>query len=279
MEKNKLAFLTHSVLFLLVFLCSFFVFSVKTTAFEDFGEIQDRGVLANMYAINAFQVHYTNWMYYTMNVHTPGFIEQGVYNTRRSASKNPEYVPFYRWRAGPIQETGGKLDFYLDAGSRGFFVIKLPTMIAFTRDGRFMLDSKRRLVTLSGLYPVMGDTGEIVFPEGVKENDITVSRAGMLYAAGEPVARLRIAVFKSFTEMQSMDTLNGSVFVMTREMELLEGEEHYSITQGHLEQNNVLKGITGDILFAKNSYDVNVKSAQLLNRITGTASSLISPTQ
>lgn len=154
----------------------------------------------------------------------------------------------------------------------------MPTTIAFTRDGRFTLDSKNRLVTLAGMYPVMGDSGEITFPAGVDKRDITVSRAGMLYAAGQPVARFRIAVFKSFTEMQSMDTLNGSVFVMTRDMELLEGEEHYSITQGHLEQNNVLKGITGDILFAKNSYDVNVKSAQLLNRITGTAASLMSPT-
>ena len=66
---------------------------------------------------------------------------------------------------------------------------------------------------------------------------------------------------------------------MTKDMELLEGEEYYSITQGHLEQNNVLKGITGDILFAKNSYDVNVKSAQLLNRVIGTAASLMSPNQ
>jgi hypothetical protein len=59
----------------------------------------------------------------------------------------------------------------------------------------------------------------------------------------------------------------------------LEGEEHYSITQGSLEQNNVLKAITGDILMAKNAYDVNTKTAHLLNRVVDTAASLITPTQ
>ena len=47
--------------------------------------------------------------------------------------------------------------------------------------------------------------------------------------------------------------------------------------QGFLEQNNVLKGITGDMLGAKNSYDVSIKTAQLINRALSTAASLSAP--
>lgn len=256
-------------------LFSLFVLTGTVQAFENFEEIQDSGVLNNVYAMRAFQVHYTNFMFYTMNVQTPGFIEEGVYNSRRADSKKVDNVMFYRWRAGPIMETGRELDFYIDARSRGFFVVKMQSTFAYTRDGRFQIDSRGRLVTLAGQYPVMGDSGEIIIPEGYQS--ITCSRSGTLYVDGQRLAQLKTAVFKSFKDMRTMDTLNGNYFVLTRELELLEGPEHYAIVQGSLEQNNVLKGITGDILMAKNSYDVNAKSAHLINKTIGTAASLISP--
>ena len=171
-------------------------------------------------------------------------------------------------------ETNKELDFYIDANSRGFFVIQLPNAIAFTRDGRFMLDSKRRLVTLSGLYPVLGEEGEIILPEG---EDILVSRSGLLYVDGQPVTRMKIAVFRSFKEMQTLESLNGAVWVLTQDLETLEGPEHYAVVQGFLEQNNVLKAITGDILMAKNGYDAATKTAHLINRSLSTAAGLSSP--
>ena len=254
------------------------VFGVQiiTWGYDMHGEIQDKAVQTNLHALAAFQVHYTNFMFYTINVGTPGFIEEGVYNTRRKDG-NVEYVPFMRWRAGPPVETGRPLDFYLDAASRGFYVIKMPGTLAFTRDGRFQLDSRGRLVTMSGQYPVLGQEGEIFFPEGASVNDISISRAGLLYLGNQEIDRLRIAVFKSFKEMQTMDTLNGSFFVLTRPIQTIEGPEHYKIKQGWLEENNILKAITGDILMAKNAYDANAKTAHLINRVLGSAASLASP--
>jgi flagellar basal body rod protein FlgG len=246
-------------------------------AYTDEKEVLDNGLANSMAGLRAFQVHYTNFSFYTINMHTPGFIETGVYNTRRADTKKVEYVPFFRWRSGPIVETGRPLDFYIDAASRGFFVVKLPSSLGYTRDGRFFIDSQRRLVTLSGTYPVMGDDGEIIFPE--QYDSVTISKAGTLYVDGVYLSRLKTAVFKSKKDMQTMNSLNGSFFVLTQELELLEGDEHYSITQGHLEQNNVLKAITGDILMAKNAYDVNAKAAHLLNRVVGNGASLITPSQ
>lgn len=251
------------------------LFSQVSFGTEYFDEINDIGVMQNMYGLRTFQVQFLNFVFYTTNLHTPGFIEEGVYNTRR-VDGQIDYVPFYRWRAGPIVQTDRPLDFYIDAASRGFFVVKIPSTFAYTRDGRFFLDSKRRLVTLSGTYPVMGMNGEIIFPE--EYSSVTVSRSGMIYVDGQPLDRLKVAVFRSFKEMQTMDTLNGAFFVMTEEIPILEGPEHYAVIQGHLEENNVLKAITGDMLVAKNAYDVNGKAVHLLNRAIGNASSLINPT-
>ena len=263
-----------------IFLLSLFFYPLLTKitwSYDMHGDVQDKAVQTNMYAMAAFQVHYTNFMFYTLNVDTPGFLEQGVYNTRRENGK-VEFVPFTRWRPGPPVQTSRSLDFYLDAAGRGFFVVRLPGgALAFTRDGRFRVDSKRRLVTLTGFYPVLGEEGEIYFPEG-SDKEISVSRAGMLYMGGQEVARLRIAVFRSFKEMQTLETINGSFWTLTAPLETLDGHEHYKVEQGWLEQNNVLKAINGDIMMAKNGWEMNEKTATLINKTLSTAAGLAAPT-
>ena len=77
--------------------------------------------------------------------------------------------------------------------------------------------------------------------------------------------------------MQTLDDLNGSFFIMTKPIEIVEGAENYVIIQGALEQNNVLKAITGDIKIAKNGYESSLKIAQLINRALSTAAGLAAP--
>ncbi|MBH38038.1 hypothetical protein CL658_03295 [bacterium] len=269
-NNNVYRYLTMGILCMILSLTS------SNYGYTNFGEVQEDGVSTTLEAMRMFQVHYTNFMFYTINVGTPGFIETGVYNSRKKTENgyNLAYLPFYRFRAGPMIETNKELDFYIDANSRGFFIVQLPGTIAFTRDGRFLLDSRRRLVTLSGNYPVLGEEGEIILPEG---EDILVSRSGLIYVDGQPVSRMKIAVFKTFAAMQSFESINGAFFVLTKDVPVEEGPEHYAIIQGALEQNNVLKAITGDIMMAKNAYDANVKTAHLLNRALNTAGGLSSP--
>ena len=281
METKKIkASKKHNVLkiiYLGITLLILTIWPCKTNGYENYGEVQEKGVVTCIEGVRTFTVHYQNWMYYTINTHTPGYIETGVYNTRENIGDNAYEInikPFFRWRAGPMIETGKPLDMYLDANSRGFFIVQLPTTLAYTRDGRFVLDSQRRVVSLSGYYPLQGEEGDIVLPEG---NDILISRSGLIYVDGQPITRVKIAVFKSFTVMQTLESLNGSVFVATRELETLEGPEHYAVIQGALEQNNILKAITGDIGMAKNGYDVSVKTAYLINRALSTAAGLAAP--
>ncbi|RAP39157.1 hypothetical protein DID80_00705 [Candidatus Marinamargulisbacteria bacterium SCGC AAA071-K20] len=244
-------------------------------SWEDFQEIQDPGVRTTLDGLHAYIVHYQNWLFYTINTHTPGYIETGVYNTR-TVEGNTEIRPFFRWRAGPVIETGRDLDFYLDAASRGFFAVQMPTSLAYTRDGRFILDSQRRMVTMSGNYPLLGENGHIYLPEG---ESISVSRAGLIYVDGEPIDRMKIVVFKRKSDMtyDNIESLNGSFFVLTREIETISGPQYYLIKQGMLEENNVLKAITGDIGMAKNSYDATVKTAHMINKALGTAASIANP--
>lgn len=247
----------------------------NTYAWEDFSEVQDEGIKTTLEGLHAFIVHYQNWMYYTINVSTPGFIETGVYNSRTPDGQT-ETRPFYRWRAGPVIETGRPLDFYLDAASRGFFVVQMPTNLAYTRDGRMVLDSQRRLVSMSGNYPILGENGHIYLPEG---GEISVSRAGMIYVDGDPIDRFKVVVFKRKSDMtyDNIESLNGSFFVLTKEIETIEGPQYYIIKQGMLEENNVLKAINGDIGMAKNSYDATVKAGHMINKALNSAGSLASP--
>ena len=276
MVKNIMIKIVSKISFVGICFVVLCMASVNLHCYVHYDEVQERGVLSTLEGMRTFQVHYTNWLFYTINLGTPGFIETGVYNTRKKVKDGYEvdYFPFYRWRAGPFIETNKELDMYIDANSRGFFVVQLPNSLAFTRDGRFRLDSNRRLITLSGRYPVLGEEGQIVLPEG---EDILVSRSGLIYVDGQPVTRIKVAVFKSFKDMQSMDSLNGNFFILTEEISTLEGPEHYAIIQGALEENNVMKAITGDILMAKNGYDASAKTAHLINRSLSTAAGLSAP--
>ena len=77
--------------------------------------------------------------------------------------------------------------------------------------------------------------------------------------------------------MQSMEILNGSFFVLTRPIGTLDGPEHYAIVQGALQQNNILKAITGDVTVAKNGFDTSTKTAHLINQALSTAASISAP--
>ena len=247
--------------------------STPILAFEDFQEVGDFSINQNIDAMRSFEIQWENFLFYTLNVDTPGFIETGAFNSRMK-DKSIDAKDFFRWRAGPIVETNRDLDFYVDASSRGFFVIQLPTTIAFTRDGQFRLNRKRKLVTIRGGYPVLGENGEIVFPDGT---DISVTRSGLIFVNGDEVDRLKIAVFKNSKDMRYCESLNGTVFVLRKAVEFLSGYDHYAVIQGAVEKSNVLKAIVGDIATAKHSYEANAKIARLLTKTMGSSVQMANP--
>ncbi|NBV41158.1 hypothetical protein EBR96_00080, partial [bacterium] len=199
---------------------------------------------------------------------TPGYIETGGYN--QSKDGKIQMVPFYRWRSGPVVETNNPLDFYLDAESRGFFTVLLPSGLGYTRDGRFVLDQNRKLVMLAGNFPVLGERGEIYLPEG---KEIAVSKSGLIFVDAAPVDRIKVAIFK---DLSGLETLNGSVFYLTKEPVLEENPE-YGVRQGFVEQNNVIKALIGDILMASRTYEATSKVGKSVTKLMNSAIQMGNP--
>ena len=235
----------------------------------DYEEILEPSVRTVVQSMRAHQIQWNLFALYTMNVDTPGYVETGGYNMSRDG--RIEIVPFYRWRAGPLTETFQPLDFAVDANSKGFFQVLLPTGLGYTRDGRFTLTRNRKLVMVAGHYPVLGERGEIYLPEG---KEIAVSKAGQIYVDGTPVDRMKVVVFK---DMSKLETLNGSLFYLTAEVELLEGPEHYAVLQGFLEQNNVLKALIGDITMASRTYEATSKVGRSITKMLNSVVQLGNP--
>jgi flagellar basal-body rod protein FlgF len=92
------------------------------------------------------------------------------------------------FEAGRIRITGNPLDAAIQGS--GFFEIKTPQGVRYTRNGMFSLDAQRRLVTNLG-YPVMGTKGEIKVPPGT----VQVSSQGAIHVDGQPVATLKVMDF------------------------------------------------------------------------------------
>jgi flagellar basal body rod protein FlgG len=240
---------------------------------ENYGEVNkpvlDPGLRHARDGMRAFQTHYTNFVIYSMNLYTPGNVEIGVYN--QNINNQVETVPFYRWRMGPVEDTGGELDFFIESQQKGFFVIRLPFGLGYTRDGRIRKDHNGRLITVGGGFPLVGESGDIYLPEGF----VSVASSGAIFVDGDLIDRFTVAVFR---DRERLVTLNGSVFYVNGgEPDLLVGEEHYKIRQGFLEQSNVLKALTGDISLASKSYEGSAKAAKMVIKLMGSAVQLAAP--
>jgi flagellar basal-body rod protein FlgF len=89
---------------------------------------------------------------------------------------------------GRIRITGNPLDVAIQ--NDGFFEVKTPDGVRYTRNGIFSLDSQRRLVTNLG-HPVMGTKGEIKVPPG----NIQINAEGAIQVDGTPIGSIKVVEF------------------------------------------------------------------------------------
>ncbi|MBI5184005.1 MAG: flagellar basal-body rod protein FlgF [Nitrospinae bacterium] len=94
---------------------------------------------------------------------------------------------------GTMKPTGNELDIAIEGD--GFFVVKTPNDIRYTREGNLKLNKDNILVTQRG-YPILGEAGPIMVPSGM---NITISPNGeVLVGTGPditPVDTLKIVDF------------------------------------------------------------------------------------
>ncbi len=245
--------------------------TVNARFLPDFDEIQNPSMRMVMQSMRAHQIQWNLFLLYTMNVDTPGYIETGGYGASKGGVI--ETIPFYRWRAGPIVETSNPLDFYLDASSRGFFQVLVPTGLGYTRDGRFTMTLNRKLVMVAGGYPVLGERGEIYLPPG---NEVAVSNTGMIYVDGSPVDRMKVVLFTD-KGLEALDTLNGSIFYLTKADAEVDTQTPFQVRQGFIEQNNVLKALIGDVTMANRTYEATSKAGRSITKMMNSVIQLGNP--
>ncbi len=88
---------------------------------------------------------------------------------------------------GPTQITGRPLDMMINE-PQGMFAVQTPQGVRYTRDGSFVLDNQRQLVTTDG-FPVLDSRQQpITIPEG----QVSINETGDISVAGSTVGTVGI---------------------------------------------------------------------------------------
>jgi flagellar basal-body rod protein FlgG len=102
---------------------------------------------------------------------------------------------------GPLKHTGGRLDVAI-AGD-GFFSVQDGQDVRYTRDGRFLINAKGELTTVSG-HKVLGESGEpIVVPEGSTQS-VTISAAGDVRCGSQVIGTLDVVDFADKSQLRKV---------------------------------------------------------------------------
>ena len=121
--------------------------------------------------------------------------------------------------------------FDLAIQSEGFFVIKTPHGIRYTRNGEFLKDSKGFLVTSAG-DTVLGKKG----PIQINGNDFSVGEDGAILIDGKDTDSLRMV---KFAEPERLTKMGNSYWVPSNKEQKPMVLDHPTIHQGMIEGSNV----------------------------------------
>jgi len=185
------------------------------------------------------------------NISTTGFKQQLV-QVQRDTFGRLLVQSSMDMQSGPVQITNASTD--LAAGQDQLFEVTTPQGPAYTKNGNFGLDANGRLVA-AGLWPVQGEGGDIVLPNGT----FTVSETGDILVQGEVVDRIKLV-----RADRPLNPLSNGLLVPTDGSALAEipaGEGQ--IMQGALEGSNVnsLKSMV-DLISVTRLYEANQKAMQ-----------------
>lgn len=152
--------------------------------------------------------------------------------TGKIQALSPHAPPFSTaidFSQGALRQTGNPLDVAINGS--GFFSIRTPEGVQYTRQGSFTLDAEGVLITPDG-YPVLGNGGEITLEEGRVEIDIQ----GRVSVDGDEVGQLQITDFPNNNSLKKAG--NGR---WISEDASVQGQRppNTTLSQGNLEAANV----------------------------------------
>ncbi len=162
------------------------------------------------------------------------------------------------FEAGRIRLTGNPLDVAIQGP--GFFEIKSPQGIRYSRNGMFSLDRERRLVTGLG-HPVMGMKGEITIPVGKLE----ITPQGEIKVDDKSVAKIKIM---EFPEGEMPQKSSDGLFFSEKGAVA----KNPQVQAGHIEESNVNSiGEMVKMIQGMRGYESMQKLIQTLDRMVEVA--------
>lgn len=129
---------------------------------------------------------------------------------------------------GEIQSTRNPLDLAIEG--EGFFKVKTPQGIRYTRNGNFRLTREGVLVESNG-FPVLSRNGEI----SLRGNQIAVEENGAIKVDGADRDKLALV---TFADLKALKKEGKTLFKLEEEQEEKEAEGT-RVVQGALEGSNV----------------------------------------
>lgn len=113
----------------------------------------------------------------------------------------PTYTIFEQ---GAVEPTERPLDAALVGD--GFFTVRNGDKTAYTRDGRFAVNSSGELVTASGNYPVLNADGSAIRIPAHRASEVQFTQDGRVRVGNNDVSRLGIVDFEDHQQLRKVGT-------------------------------------------------------------------------
>ncbi len=179
------------------------------------------------------------------NVDTPGYKADGLAFRELLMRKiGPRYrrifketLPYTSFKPGVIEHTGNPLD--LAIHGEGFFKVKTPDGIAYTRAGNFKINKDRVIVTAQG-YPVLANGAPVMVDPGIaglltmSNVRINVAPDGTISIGNTEIGKLDIVTFDDLSKLKKR---GENLFIADGAKEI--PATNYEVWQGYLEKSNV----------------------------------------
>ena len=136
---------------------------------------------------------------------------------------------------GSIKTTSRKLDLAI-LNPSGFFAIKTPKGIRYTRDGEFFLNSKGVLVNKNGFEVMSKSNKSIIIPGNKGESNLGFSENGDVYVDQVLLATIKIVDFNDKTKLMKE---GNSMFYMSDPAQKEITVQDPQVRSGALERSNV----------------------------------------
>lgn len=160
---------------------------------------------------------------------------------------------------GMMENTGRSLDVAIEGD--GFFTVKTPNGMRYTRDGSFSLTADGTLVTREG-YQVMGEKGPVL----LTGPEVSISSTGDIEANGIVVDKLRLVSFNNVMNL----VREGNLFAPADDtVKVVPVDPKTTVAQGYVENSNInaVRAMT-EMIDAMRSYETHAKMVQTMDEMT-----------